>query len=188
MMPSRTPGFDNPDYVHLKSLSDMLKNIVLWAQAADAQCQILMAKRAPVLNLRPASKPEPCGEVALKTAEPTALADVPPPPPVDPDKDVHVTATAPTIAKENPLSKGDLWKRATAIGIPESVLESPDYLGTKGRPSLTGMIKTKKLVDDAMDKIVMGEDPSVLWAAPAPEEPEAETQPETLFDFSSEPV
>lgn len=42
-------SLDNPDYVHLKSLSDMLKQVVTWARAADAQVQILLAKRAPVM-------------------------------------------------------------------------------------------------------------------------------------------
>ena len=175
MMPSRTPGFDNPDYVHLKSLSDLLKNIVLWAQAADAQCQILLAKRAPVLNLpRP---PAPLIEAAPAPSDPAPVVE---------EEAVAARVVEPLVAtapKEDPFSKGVLWRKATSLGIPESVLEKPDYLGTKGRPSLTGMIKTKKLIDDAMEKIVVGEDPSVLWVAP-----EAEIQTETLFDFSSEPV
>lgn len=163
--PSST--FDNPDFVHLKSLSDMCKQVILWATAADAQIQILLAKRAPDMRMRDRARDQrdnpgymptppiphpvssdpwpyegprnPCGEISLETIEGTIKA-----PPM-------------------PTSKVELHKMALALGIPVSILASKDYLNDKARPSVVGIKRTQDLINKVLDKIADGEDPSELW-------------------------
>lgn len=160
-LPTRpSSSFDNPDFVHLKSLSDMCKQIILWATAADAQIQILLAKRAPNMHVRPDGRipvgtfvdppiptpplapgqSNPCGEIPLGTATPCVLQ----PPPL-------------------PTSKVELHKMAVSLGIPAALLATKDYLNDKARPTMVGITRTQDLINKVLDKIAAGADPSELW-------------------------
>lgn len=140
-LPTRpSSSFDNPDFVHLKSLSDMCKQIALWATAADAQIQILLAKRAPVMKL----------------SEPRL-----------PDHQIESAKDAPSDSQVKPsslpTSKAELWDMATNLGVPPEVLSTKDYLNDKSRPTLEGTKRTQDLINKVLDKIALGEDPSDLW-------------------------
>jgi hypothetical protein len=140
-LPVRSTGsFDNPDFVHLKSLSDMCKQIILWATAADAQIQVLLAKRAPNMSRRPEN---PCGEDVLVNIGTTKLE-----------------SKAPSM----PTSKVDLMTLALSLGIPATLLATKDYLNDKARPSLEGIKRTQDLINQVLDKIAGGHDPSGMWA------------------------
>ena len=160
-------SFDNPDYIHLRSLSDMLKNVVLWATAADAQVQILLAKRAPVMNdfgmHRPPVRTEPggnpCGEVFLRHESGAPLLHIPPL--VDP------TAF--------PTTKKELRKLALAMGIPEVIIDGQQYLNGKSRPSLVGIVATQSLLAMTKQWISEGKNPAEIWTGSsnqAPTDPE----------------
>ena len=171
-------SFDNPDFIHLKSLSDMAKQIILWATALDAQCQILIAKRAPILDLpRPSSR----WDVEQRDGHPRPDRDNPgylPTPPRapkpstggNPCDEISLESSGTCSIKAPPATKASLRKTALALGVPEALVDSPDYLGTKGRPSVVGLNKTQKLINDALDKIASGENPASLWMGPEPEE------------------
>ena len=124
---------DNPDFVHLKSLSDMCKQIILWATAADAQIQVLLAKRAPNMTRVPPPL-NPCGEISL-ASEVTPL----------------------------PTNKAELHAMAVSLGIPETLLSTKDYLNGNVRPTVDGIKQTQDLIGRVLDKIAVGEDPSNLW-------------------------
>lgn len=166
--------FDNPDYLHLKSLSDMLKNTILWATAADAQVQVLLAKRAPVLAARiPSGVSIPEALVAASVPETVHLVQQPAAPastvgtfrivngvPVSMHKDLK-------IIKERKTSdlppKSEVGPAALAVGIPQAVLDKPDYLNGKHKPSQDGIKKTLALIEHAKAEIAKGNDPCFLW-------------------------
>jgi len=148
-MKTPTPSFDNPDYFHLKSLSDMLKNVTLWAQAADAQVQILLAKRAPMIRVGLAHPPEPSS--------------------CDDDSQSKGMTSPSTQATNLPTTKSKLYTMAESLGIPETLLATRDYLNGSSKPTSDGIKRTRDLISKVLDKIAMGEDPSELWASPPSE-------------------
>ena len=128
-------SFDNPDYVHLKSLSDMMKQIILWATAADAQAQILLAKKAPQLALPTASAP-----LAPATRE---------------------IETNPT--KIGLVRKDELRARALTLGVPADFIDLPEYLNGNRRPTLVGIRNTQLLLDAILECVIEGKSANHLW-------------------------
>ncbi len=158
-LPTRTSSsFDNPDYVHMKSLSDMCKQIILWATAADAQIQILLAKRAPDMRMRDRVPDHP----GYGPSPPTRNDPCPREGPKNPCDEISLEGVA-TIVAPLPTSKAKLWEMAVNLGIPTSLLATKEYLNDKARPSLDGIKRTQGLINQVLDKIAGGEDPSDLW-------------------------
>jgi hypothetical protein len=112
----------------------MLKNTILWAQAADAQCQILLAKRAPVMTV--ASPPD--------SIPVTVPVQVPPAP--------------------KTLAKADVRALALSLGIPGTLIDDHRYLNGKSKPTTLGTFATMELIDKVKDHVAAGKDPSSLWA------------------------
>ena len=126
----------NTDTVHLMALNDQLAQMRLWATAAQATVQVLLAKRAQEI-------PEAVELAPSRTVVPTTLPSV----------------STPT----GKISKADLLQQGEVLGVPKEFLTRKEYLNEHGRPSEEGVQKTLELFEKIKGIKAAGQDPSGLW-------------------------
>lgn len=146
----------NTDTVYLMALNDQLTQTMIWATAARATVQVMLAKRAP----------EPAPEPVPVVAAPPVAAPlfVPPTAPASPA--VAQFSAAPYPPAPGKRSKGTLVLEAGIYGIPQSVVLGASYLNHPNRPTDAGLTNTVNLISAVKALREKGEDPSHLWTVP----------------------
>lgn len=155
-------GTITPGAVQLLALNDQLEQATLWINAARTTLKMLQAKRM--------SAPEPGPAIFPGQGhQPTGGGDTLPPIPKNAG-----SALKPASYFEHPLQKASeqlaerrpkqvIRQEALILGVPETVIDGPQFLNGKKKPTDMGYVSAENLLLEVKRRQAAGQEFHSLW-------------------------